>query len=462
VAAASTRPASTRERRRAHGLRLAGLTLVAAIGVQLLAAVPADGVPPPPPHPSNSSVKAAQAKASAKAGQVGAITSKLSSAQAALQDLQDDVELKQENANKALVDLQTAQDAATKALGDAHAAQVSADASGAAVEQLRKRVDDFAAGSFAQGSALGSVSAYFGATSPKDLLERQELLNDISGSELDILDQTQEARVQQANADSLARAALLVAQQKEAVATEAKKAADTAIALAQAAAASQAAQTNRLQATQDSLQQQLTAAQATVAGLKSQQQQYRSWLAAKQAEEARAAAAAARASAASPAAHSSHRRGSHHTLSVSASGSVAVVIRRALSAVGTIYAWGGGTASGPSRGIRDGGVADEYGDYRKIGFDCSGLMVYSFAGAGVSLPHYSGYQYTSGQHVPLSEIEPGDMLFYSSNGSSSGIHHVTMYIGGGQMVEAYESGRPVRVTSVRYYNGLMPYATRML
>jgi cell wall-associated NlpC family hydrolase len=455
VAAASTQERrSTRERRWARGL--AGGTLVAAIGVQLLGALPAHGAPPPPPHPSDSSVRAAQAKATAKAGQVGAITSRLSSAQAALQSLQDQVELRQENANKALVDLQTAQDVATKAQVDATAAQVSADASGQAVDQLRQRVDDFAAGSFAQGSALGSVSAYFGATSPRDLLERQELLNDISGSELDVLGQTQEARVQQANADSLARAALLTAQRKEAAATAAKQAADTAIALARAAAAGQATQAERLQATQTSLQQQLSAAQATVTGLKSQRQQYRHWLAAKQAEETRAAAAAARA------ADRAGNRHSRHTVPVAAAGSVAVVLRRALSAVGTIYAWGGGTPSGPSRGIHDGGVADAYGDYRKIGFDCSGLMVYAYAGAGVYLPHYSGYQYTSGQHVPLSRLQPGDMLFYSSNGSSSGIHHVTMYIGDGQMVEAYESGRPVRVTSVRYYNGLMPYATRML
>ncbi|HEX3648264.1 MAG TPA: NlpC/P60 family protein, partial [Pseudonocardiaceae bacterium] len=105
---------------------------------------------------------------------------------------------------------------------------------------------------------------------------------------------------------------------------------------------------------------------------------------------------------------------------------------------------------------------DMFGDFNKIGFDCSGLMVYAFAGAGVFLPHFSGYQYQSGEHVPLSRIRPGDMLFYSSNGRASGIHHVTLYIGHGQMVEAFESGRPVRVTSVRYYGGIMPYATRVL
>lgn len=463
-------------RRRTRGGRVVAVAVAAVIGLQLVVATgagPAVAVPPPPPHPSNSAVRAAQAQASAKAGQVGQLTSRLSVAQAALQNLQDQVELKQENANKALVDLQSAQAAATKAQGDAKSAQISADAAGSAIDRMHTQVDRFTEGSFEQGSELGSVSAYFGATSPKDLLERQQLLSAISGSELDVLNRMQQAHVEKANADSLARAALLLAQHKQAAAQTAKAAADRAIAAASAAAASQAAQTSRLQAEQASLQSQLASAQANVAGLKSQQQQYRNWLAAKQAEQARAAAAAAAAAKAASrhrASHSGHSGRSSGgsggdgggTVSLASGGSVAVVLNRALSAVGMIYAWGGGTASGPSRGIRDGGVADSYGDYRRIGFDCSGLMVYAFAGAGVYLPHYSGYQYTAGRHVPLSQIEPGDMLFYSSNGSAGGIHHVTLYIGGGQMVEAYESGEPVRVTSVRYYDGLMPYASRVL
>jgi peptidoglycan DL-endopeptidase RipA len=440
--------------RRRRGLRVAGLVVVAAVGLQLVVATSADAVPPPPPHPSNSQVKAAQRQADAKAGAVGKISSQLSSAQAALQSLQDQVELKQENANKALIDLQTARDAATQAQNTAKAAQISADASTKAVAALRAKVDAFAAGSYAQGSTLGSVSAYFGAKSPKDLLERQTLLNEISGSELDILQQTRQAQVQKANADSVARAALAVAKRKQAAATAAKQAADAAVAAAVTAANSEAAQARQLQSTQADLQRQLSAAQSDVAGLKAQQKQYQAWLSAKQAEEARQAAAAA----AAAGSHSSR----HRSVSLAAGGSAAVVISRALSAVGIIYAWGGGNASGPTRGIHDFGVADMFGDFNKIGFDCSGLMVYAFAGAGVPLPHFSGYQYQSGRHVPLSQIRPGDMLFYSSNGRASGIHHVTLYIGHGQMVEAYESGMPVRVTSVRYYGGIMPYATRVL
>ena len=70
------------------------------------------------------------------------------------------------------------------------------------------------------------------------------------------------------------------------------------------------------------------------------------------------------------------------------------------------------TRTGPTRGIRDGGVADSYGDFNKVGFDCSGLMIYAFAGIGISLPHYTGYQYTAGTQVPSSEMKRGDMIFY--------------------------------------------------
>jgi cell wall-associated NlpC family hydrolase len=412
------------------------------MGLPLLVAGPAAALPPPPPNPSDSAIGTAQANANAKAGQVGTLTSRLTAAQAALQHLQDEVELKQENANKALVDLQAAQDAAAAAQQNAAGAQVAAAAASKAIDQLRGQVDRFAAGSFEQGAELGSVAAYVAATSTKDLLERQLLLNEISGSELNILDRMQQARTEKANADSVARAALNAAQAKQAAAAAAKRAADGAIATAQAAASSEAAQTTQLQADQATLEQQLSAAQANVSGLRSQRQQYLNWLAQKQAADAAAAAAATRG-------RHGGGGGGGGVISVAAPGSVGIVIRRALSALGIMYAWGGGSADGPTWA------------FGRFGFDCSGLMVYAFSGAGIHLGHYTGYQYPAGRHVLLSQIQPGDMLFYTSNGAESGIHHVTLYIGNGQMVEAYATGYPVRVTSVRY-GGIMPYATRVL
>jgi cell wall-associated NlpC family hydrolase len=421
----------------------------------------AGAVPPPPPNPSDSAISAAQAAANAKAAQVGQLANQLAQAQTKLQDLQDQVELRQEDANKALVDLQTAQDAATAAQNQADAAQLALTAASAEVDRLRTQVDQFVAGSFQQGSTIGSVSAYFGATSAADMLERQQLLDAIGSSQLDVLNQMQQARTAQANADSLRRAALIAAQQKQADATAAKQRADTAIAAAESAQQAQVGQTGQLQASQNTLQTQLTAAQSAVGNLKTQRAQYQAWQVAKQQAEAAAAAAAAAAARRSTGG-GSHGTGGRTTVPVAGSGAVAAVIRRAMSELGVPYSWGGGNAHGPTLGIHDGGVADEYHDYDIVGFDCSGLMVYAFAAAGVSLPHFSGYQYTAGQHVPLSQIQPGDMLFYSSNGSSSGIHHVTLYIGNGQMIEAYASGTTIRITPVRYYGGIMSYATRVL
>ena len=93
----------------------------------------------------------------------------------------------------------------------------------------------------------------------------------------------------------------------------------------------------------------------------------------------------------------------------------------ALSQVGKPYQWG---AEGP----------DSY--------DCSGLTLWAWAHAGVSLPHNSGMQYDATPRVAESDWQPGDLLFFGSP-----IHHVAMYIGNGQMVEAPYSGQYVRVVS---------------
>lgn len=136
---------------------------------------------------------------------------------------------------------------------------------------------------------------------------------------------------------------------------------------------------------------------------------------------------------------------------------IETVIKRATSQVGVPYAWGGGDANGPTKGIRDGGVADSHGDYNKVGFDCSGLVLYAFAGVGISLPHYTGYQYQKGTKISPSEMERGDLIFYGPNGNQ----HVAIYLGDGTMVEAPQSGQNVSITPVRQ-GGMAPYAVRLI
>jgi cell wall-associated NlpC family hydrolase len=428
----------------ATGLRVvaASLLLVMSMGVGTAVAVP-----PPPPNPSDSELGSSKSQANTQATKVGQLTNQVAQAESRLLQLQADVELKMEDANRALVDLQAAEDEAARAKGEAETAKLAADAASKEITDARKQLDDFAAGSFKQGSTIGSMSAYIGSKSPDDLLARAQLLEAVGESQLDALDTMELARTEKANKDSAARLALDLANQRQATAEAAKVTADAAMATAQQAQTDQAAAAQQIESQKNSAEAQLTAAQANVAGLRNQRQRYLDWLALKQAEEA-----------ANAQQNSGGGGGGGAAPPASGSGSVRAVINRAMSQLGVPYAWGGGNAHGPTRGIRDGGVADAHGDYRKVGFDCSGLMIYAFAAAGKRLPHYSGYQASAGRRVPLSQKAPGDMLFWATRGR---IHHVALYIGNNQMIEAPYSGSRVRIASVRY-GGIVGYATRLL
>jgi len=125
------------------------------------------------------------------------------------------------------------------------------------------------------------------------------------------------------------------------------------------------------------------------------------------------------------------------------------VIRRAGSQIGVPYSWGGGSLTGPSRGIDSGA--------NTVGFDCSGLTRYAFAGVGVQLPRFSGAQYDAGRKVPPSQAKRGDLLFWGPGGGQ----HEALYLGGGQMLEAQQTGVPVKISPVRT-GGMTPYVTRII
>ncbi len=128
---------------------------------------------------------------------------------------------------------------------------------------------------------------------------------------------------------------------------------------------------------------------------------------------------------------------------------VEYVIRRGSSQMGVPYSWGGGTLNGPSKGVDSGAGT--------VGFDCSGLVRYSFAGAGVLIPRFSGDQYNAGRHIPPSQAKRGDLIFYGPGGGQ----HVTIYLGNGQMLEASGSAGKVTVNPVRKA-GMTPALTRII
>lgn len=134
---------------------------------------------------------------------------------------------------------------------------------------------------------------------------------------------------------------------------------------------------------------------------------------------------------------------------VSGSQAIEYVIRRAATQIGVPYSWGGGSLTGPSSGVDSGAST--------IGFDCSGLTRYAFAGVGILLPRWSGDQYNAGRKVPPTQAKRGDLLFWGPGGSQ----HEAIYLGGGQMLEAQQTGVPVKVSPVRTA-GMTPYVTRII
>ncbi|RIJ70975.1 hypothetical protein D1871_16310 [Nakamurella silvestris] len=128
-----------------------------------------------------------------------------------------------------------------------------------------------------------------------------------------------------------------------------------------------------------------------------------------------------------------------------------IIVNAGLRWLGTTYAWGGGDSNGPTYGIRDYGVADSYGDYMKIGFDCSGLALYAYAQVGIYLPHYSGYQYQQGQRISQNDLQRGDLVFWANNTSDPNtIHHVAIWMGDGNILEAPQSGSTVKISPMRW------------
>lgn len=121
-------------------------------------------------------------------------------------------------------------------------------------------------------------------------------------------------------------------------------------------------------------------------------------------------------------------------------------IARALSQVGIPYSWGGGSNTGPTLGIC--GSDGAQNDCHIVGFDCSGLTMYAYAGVGIQTPHQTQLIWAAfPTHITdRAQLLPGDLLLISSNGDPSGIHHVVIYLGGDRVVEAPYSGVRVRVT----------------
>ena len=106
-------------------------------------------------------------------------------------------------------------------------------------------------------------------------------------------------------------------------------------------------------------------------------------------------------------------------------GATGAAVALALTFQGTRYVWGGAKPGG---------------------FDCSGLLYYAFGQQGVSLPRVAEDQARVGTYVPQSQLQPGDAVFFAD--SSGYIHHMGLYIGGGKMLHAPQTGDVVKVSDI--------------
>jgi cell wall-associated NlpC family hydrolase len=123
------------------------------------------------------------------------------------------------------------------------------------------------------------------------------------------------------------------------------------------------------------------------------------------------------------------------------SGVAARAIDWAKQQVGKPYRWGG---TGPGA------------------FDCSGLMLRAFGAAGVTLPRTSRAQFGAGAKIPRADAQPGDLVFWGANPANPAtIHHVAVYLGNGQILEAPTAGQPVRSRALKpAERGLFPVVVR--
>lgn len=436
------------------------------------------------------------AEADPAADNLAALIANVAKANQRLQNLSAEIQTEQESVNKALVDVETARDNVATAQHDLETSQQAVKDANAAIAGAQQRFNTFAAAAYMNGPS----SSYLTASSPDDIIATEAAAKSLTASSQTVMAKLQQARTEQLNKESAAR---LAKQNADKAAADAKSSQDVAVAAlinSRQKFDEQREDMMRLAAERNQAQAKLEAAKREAAARQGPQGSGDRW-------ETGAPGGAAPSAGRQwdgawdptlPMVPSANIPGDpiaviNQVLGISATSTQVTaglgrnflqqmgilkpddtgitnaspggvggriprvygrqaseyVIRRGMSQIGVPYSWGGGNAAGPSKGIDSGaGIT---------GFDCSGLVLYSFAGVGIKLPHYSGSQYNLGRKIPSSQMRRGDVIFYGPGGSQ----HVTIYLGNGQMLEAPDIGLKVRVAPVRT-SGMTPYVIRYI
>jgi cell wall-associated NlpC family hydrolase len=374
------------------------------------------------PKPTKAQIDAAKAAEAAKQAAANAAASKLSAAQGTLRQLSAVASAAQAKYVQAQADL-------VVATNQANAAAAHAALTAAAVAEQNRQIGRMAQNAYIMGSGFTDLESVLHANGPQDLIDRLNTLNQLGASNSTALQRYQAAEV-------VAKAAKLEADRTKAaqvVATAkvaaAKQAADDAKAIQQK-------EVNRLLAIQAQLMAELAKARSIRLTLEQQLQL-------SQLEEANAATATTTKYQAKIWPDRGFT-GRSTTRSTDAIRAAAVAFAKVQVLARKPYIWG---AQGPSA------------------FDCSGLVYAAYKAAGLGYPNWSrlnaALYFVDTKRVPLSQLIPGDLLFYSFDGSVQNIHHITIYAGGGMMWEANSKGKGLLYSNIYSIQGLMPSGGRV-
>jgi cell wall-associated NlpC family hydrolase len=315
------------------------------------------------------------------------------------------------------------------ATAQAVAAAKHAAETAAAVQEAHRIIGQLAANAYILGGSMSDIQPLLSANGPQELVDQLSTLNTLGARNTTALERYKAAEVvakaAKKKADE-AKAAQVTATAKVAAA---KKVADDAQALQQK-------EVNKLRAVQDKLMQELANARNVRVTLEQQRQ-----LALLEESQADTAANTINQAKVWP---DLGFKGRSTIRTTEAQRLAAVAFAKKQVLARKPYIWG---TQGPNS------------------FDCSGLVFAAYKSAGLDWPNwdrlnsalYSGYT----KHVSLTELQPGDLLFYSYKGTISTIHHITIYAGGGMMWEANSKDKGLLYSNIYSVKGLMPFGGRV-
>ncbi|MEU8513343.1 C40 family peptidase [Kitasatospora sp. NPDC048722] len=372
----------------------------------------------PEPYPSAEDVDRARAEADRTAASVGAIEAGLAAARVELDRAGRGAEQAVEaynGAQLALTRARTEESAAAQRAAAAETERVAAaeDAAQLAAETYRQGA----------GAELAALNALLGARGPRELGDRATAVGVASERTRQILDAATATAAAAGRASAAARAAAEAAGRAAAEVGAARGRAEERLAAQQGEVLAIGRRRERLLAD-------LAAARHTTVELERRRHEALEATAAREAEAAARAAAekaaAEQAAAEAAAAAAQATPAAPPARPWSAEGAAAAVAF-ARSKIGLPYIWGG---EGPA------------------GYDCSGLTMMAWREGGRQLNHFAADQYAQSTPIGYRDLRPGDLVFWTDTGRAADIHHVGLYIGDDQMIEAPRVGMPVKQASL--------------